>query len=165
MAMTKGWMSMNFSVLISPTRDFQDWQDCYQHLARFLEKEQKVKPGFWESVLEREQNFPTGLQMTPNFGIAIPHPSDPTLTLESTIAVSVLSHPVEVRSMADPDEKIKVSVVLMLALKSTEDHLSLLEQMMGTFQNEELIQQIFTLQEPKTIQAFLEEKLGKTPAR
>lgn len=67
--------------------------------------------------------------------------------------------------MADPDEKIKVSVVLMLALKSTEDHLSMLEQMMGTFQNEELIQQIFTLQEPKTIQAFLEEKLGKTPAR
>lgn len=152
---------MNFSVLVATGQDFHNWQDCFKALAELLAKEGKVKTGFWESVFEREQNFPTGLQVTQNIGIAIPHPSDPTLVNESTVAVKILPHPIEVNSMADPEEKIMVSVVLMLALKGSEDHLIMLQQMMETFQDEELLHKLFTIKEAKDIQKFLEEKLGK----
>ncbi len=152
---------MNFSVLVVASQDFHNWQDCFKMLANLLAKEEKVKTGFWESVFTREQNFPTGLQVTPSIGIAIPHPSDPTLVNESTVAATILPHPIEVNSMADPEEKIMVSVVLMLALKGSEDHLMMLQQMMETFQDEELLQKLFALKEEKEIQEFLEEKLGK----
>ena len=151
---------MNFSVLATTGQDFKNWQDCFKYLANLLEKEKKVKPGYGDSVLEREQNFPTGLQVTPAIGIAIPHPSNPKLSLESTIAVSVLPNPIEVCSMAEPDETIMVSVVLMLALEGSEDHLIMLQQMMETFQDESLLQNLLLIKEPKIIQKLLEDKLG-----
>lgn len=151
---------MNFSVLVAEGQDFQNWQECFNMLAKLLAKGKKVKEGFWESVLDREQHFPTGLQITPDIGIAIPHPSDPTLVNESTVAVTILPHPVAVNSMANPEEEIMVSVVLMLALKGSEDHLTMLERMMGTFQDEQLLQELFFLKEAQDIQRFLAEKLG-----
>jgi PTS system galactitol-specific IIA component len=152
---------MNFSVLVAPSRDYNNWPECFKALADLLEKEQKVKPGYWESVFAREQSFPTGLQITPDRGIAIPHPSDPTLVKESTVAVIILPNPIEVCSMAEPEEKIMVSVVLMLALRGSEDHLTMLQQMMETFQDETLLKEMLGMTEPEAVKYFLEEKLGK----
>lgn len=151
---------MKFSILVTTGQDFKNWQDCFKHLAGLLEKEKKVKPGYWDSVLEREKNFPTGLQVTPTVGIAIPHPSNPKLSLESTIAVSILPNPIEVCSMAEPDEKIMVSVVLMLALEGSEDHLIMLQQMMETFQDESLLQNLLIIKDTQVIQKLLEDRLG-----
>lgn len=152
---------MNFSVLVAPSRDYNNWPECFKALADMLEKEGKVKTGYWESVFAREQSFPTGLQITPTMGIAIPHPSDPTLVKESTVAVIILPHPIEVCSMAEPEEKIMVSVVLMLALRGSEDHLTMLQQMMETFQNEDLLREMLAMTDPDAVKQFLEEKLGK----
>lgn len=157
----KGRVCMKFSVLVAPSRDYNNWPECFKALADLLEKEQRVKPGFWESVFAREQSFPTGLQITPTMGIAIPHPSDSTLVKESTVAVIMLPHPIEVCSMAEPEEKIMVSVVLMLALRGSEDHLIMLQHMMETFQDEELLNELLALQDPDAVKQFLEDKLGK----
>lgn len=151
---------MKYSVLVTTKQEFKDWEDCYKNLAAMLEKEKKVKPGYWESVLEREKSFPTGLQITPNTGIAIPHSCDPSFSIEPSIAVSLLSKPLEVSSMAQPEEKVMVSIVLMLALVGSEDHLVMLQRMMEIFQDEELLQNLLAIKEPVDAQKLLEDKLS-----
>ena len=73
----------------------------------------------------------------------------------------MLPHPIEVCSMAEPEEKIMVSVVLMLALRGSEDHLIMLQHMMETFQDETLLKEMLGMTEPEAVKYFLEEKLAK----
>ncbi|MDD4666179.1 MAG: PTS sugar transporter subunit IIA [Clostridia bacterium] len=151
---------MRYSVLVTTKREFKDWEECYKNLATMLEKEKKVKPGYWESVLEREKSFPTGLQITPNIGIAIPHSCDPSFSIEPSIAVALLAKPLEVSSMAQPEEKVMVSVVLMLALVGSEDHLVMLQHMMEIFQDEVLLQNLLEIKDPLDARKLLEDKLA-----
>lgn len=150
---------MKYSVLVTTKQEFKDWEECYKNLAIMLEKEKKVKPGYGESVLKREKSFPTGLQITPNIGIAIPHSCDPSFSIEPSIAVALLAKPLEVSSMAQPEEKVMVSVVLMLALVGSEDHLVMLQHMMEIFQDEVLLQNLLEIKDPLDARKLLEDKL------
>lgn len=151
---------MKYSVLVTTKQEFKDWEECYKNLAIMLEKEKKVKPGYGESVLKREESFPTGLQITPNIGIAIPHSCDPSFSIEPSIAVALLAKPLEVSSMAQPEEKVMVSVVLMLALVGSEDHLVMLQHMMEIFQDEVLLQNLLEIKDPLDARKLLEDKLA-----
>lgn len=150
---------MSCSLMVTAERNFSDWQECYKNLAEYLTREKKVCQGYFESILERERSFPTGLQITPEIGIAIPHSCNPDLTLDPAIAVSILKNPIEVNSMGQPDEKIKVSVVLMLALVGAESHLNLLQSMMETFQDEDFLHTIIDTEDPQIVTSLLTEKL------
>ena len=150
---------MSYTLVVTTEREFSDWKECYRSLAECLTKAKKVCAGYYESVIERELSFPTGLQITPEIGIAIPHSCNPDLTMEPAIAVSVLKKPIEVNSMGQPDEKIMVSVVLMLALVGAESHLNMLQNLMETLQDEAFLHTIIETEEPQIVMELLTEKL------
>ncbi|MDI3481586.1 MAG: galactitol system component [Tepidanaerobacteraceae bacterium] len=151
---------MHYRIIVANKTEFNNWQNCYKYLADLLLDENAVKPGYWESVYEREKQFPTGLQVTEKFGIAIPHPINPELCIEPSVAVAILSKPINVNSMADPNETISVSVVIMLALVSAENHLKMLQKLMETFQDEKFIETLQKIKDPQETKEIVKKRLS-----
>ena len=102
-----------------------------------------------DAILKREASFPTGL-MTQTIGVAIPH-CDPDKVIEPQIGFMRLKEPVTFHQMGDNAE-IQVKVLFMLALKKSDDQLTMLQKLMALFQNEEAMTAV---QNVSTIDDFI----------
>ena len=112
--------------------------DTIKALGKVLEENAYIDKSYIDSVVEREENFPTGLVLA-NAGIAIPHASPNNNVLKNGIAPARLKYPVEFACMEDPDKKVAVNMVFMLALASSTEHLEILKKLFIAFQNEDLV--------------------------
>lgn len=95
---------------------------------------------FVEKLKEREENFPTGLNLG-NYGVAIPH-TDPEFVTQQFISVATLNEPVTFKSMENIDVEVPVRLVFILGLKKAENQLVVLQKLMKVIQNETLVNRI-----------------------
>ncbi|RTX85544.1 PTS sugar transporter subunit IIA, partial [Staphylococcus piscifermentans] len=92
-------------------------EDVFRELARALKANGDVKSEFLEHVLEREKNYPTGMDLSlldidyPN--IAIPHTETEFVNVTKIIPVK-LNHPIDFQNMISPHNTIKVSFLFMI---------------------------------------------------
>ena len=108
--------------------------DALTQLANHLHDAGVVTSEYKDAILKREASFPTGL-MTQTIGVAIPH-CDPDKVVEPQIGFMRLKEPVTFHQMGDNAE-IQVKVLFMLALKKSDDQLTMLQKLMALFQNQE----------------------------
>lgn len=138
--------------------DAKDSTEAIDLLGRSLMENGYIKQGYVDSVLKREQTFPTGLVLK-NVGIAIPHASPEGNVLKNGIAIARLNNPVQFNWMENPDEKIDVNMVFMLALADSSEHLDVLKKLFVAFQNEELVESLKNSGSDKFL-GLLNEKLA-----
>ncbi|MDD3186287.1 MAG: PTS sugar transporter subunit IIA [Anaerostipes sp.] len=112
-------------------------ENVLDEMAGTLFCEGYVTDGFRDAIIEREKNFPTGLP-TGDINVAIPHAS-PEFVKEPAICLGVLDQPVEFEVMGMEGEKVQVSVLFMLAIKKKEEQLGLLQKLIATCQNQEIL--------------------------
>ncbi|WP_270330013.1 PTS sugar transporter subunit IIA [Lapidilactobacillus dextrinicus] len=124
--------------------------DALTLLANQLNEVGSVNDQYKDAILKRESEFPTGLQ-TSSVGIAIPH-TDADKVVEPQIGFMRLKNPVKFLQMGDNSE-VQVKMIFMLALKQSEDQLTMLQTLMNLFQNEEAMSR---LQELSSKKEFLE---------
>lgn len=105
---------------------------------------------FIEKIKEREENFPTGLNLG-HYGVAIPH-TDPEFITEQFISVATLEEPVIFKSMDNIEVEVPVSLVFILGLKKAENQLIVLQNLMKIIQNETLVRQLI---QEKNVQKLL----------
>ena len=118
-----------------------DSRDCaLKALSDEFLKQDLVAPEFYDGILSREKQFPTGLFVN-GTGIAIPH-TNSDLVKNPQIGFMSLKNPVKFRDMANMDNEIDVSLIFMLALKKSEEQLATLQKLMDLFQNETLINRL-----------------------
>ena len=108
--------------------------DALTQLANHLHDAGVVTSEYKDAILKREASFSTGL-MTQTIGVAIPH-CDPDKVVEPQIGFMRLKEPVTFHQMGDNAE-IQVKVLFMLALKKSDDQLTMLQKLMALFQNQE----------------------------
>ena len=116
-----------------------------------------VKEGFVETILKREQEYPTGLPVG-EIAAAIPH-TDASYVNRSAMVISVLKHPVEFRNMADPDEKLAVQIVFMLAMKEPAFQVTWLKKLINLFNKPELMKKILNFHDERALADFLNQCL------
>ncbi|MGO4449474.1 PTS sugar transporter subunit IIA [Phyllobacterium sp. TAF24] len=97
-----------------------------------------VKPSFAEAVLAREAELPTGLPLGSDNNVAIPH-TDPEHVLKPGLAMATLCKPVAFSNMEDPDEKLQVSVVFLMALSDKDQQIEMLQEIAMTIQSADTI--------------------------
>src|SRR5699024_583284 len=97
-----------------------------------LKEKNLVKDTYLDEVMEREQEFATGLP-TAGYAVAIPH-TDVEHVNRKTISVAVLKEPVDFGVMGTPDETTMVKIVFLLAMDEANTQLSLLQSLMQVFQ-------------------------------
>lgn len=110
-------------------------------LADRLEAAGYVAPSYREAVLRREAKLPTGLPLSADLAVAVPH-TDPEHVMRPGIAIATLATPVAFRSMEDPDEALPVRVVFALALKDKNEQIEMLQMIASMLQDPARIQQL-----------------------
>lgn len=117
-----------------------------------------VTDTYYEAVIERELKFPTGLNVAGNYKVAIPH-TDITHVNCPGIAFASLPNPVKWGNIENPEEKIGVQLVFLLAIQTPEEQVHTLQHLMGLFSDLVFLTTLFEETNPQKIQNILNEKL------
>lgn len=115
-------------------------EEALRVLSDYFIKYGLVTSDFYEGIISRESNFPTGLFVN-GTGVAIPH-TDSEKVIHPQIGFMSLKKPVKFRDMANKDNEIDVSLIFMLALKKSDEQLSMLQKLVDLFQNERSVNQL-----------------------
>ncbi|MFJ7353593.1 PTS sugar transporter subunit IIA [Phyllobacterium sp. NPDC097923] len=113
-------------------------QDVIRILSDRLHSLGYVKPSFAAAVLAREAALPTGLPLGLDNNVAIPH-TDPEHVLKPGLAMATLCRPVAFCNMEDPEEKLQVSVVFLMALNDKDQQIEMLQEIALTIQSADTI--------------------------
>ncbi|WP_174614832.1 PTS sugar transporter subunit IIA [Virgibacillus ihumii] len=116
-----------------------------------------VKESFCNAVIAREGEFATGLP-TKTAAVAIPH-TDVEHVNQKVISIAVLKQPVEFGVMGDPDATVPVKIVFLLAMNESHSQLSLLQNLMQIFQDEETLPAIINASDKTEIKAMVDQNL------
>ncbi len=130
-------------------------EEVIRHLAARLEEEGFVRPSFVEAVLERERTNPTGLPLAGDLHVAIPH-ADVEHVIVPALAIATLERPVAFRNMANPEEIVWTSVVIVMALNEPHGQIEMLRRLAQLFQDPERVQRVYESSSPEE----LIERLG-----
>lgn len=115
-----------------------------------------VKKNFFEHVMLREKEFPTGLA-TDKYGIAIPH-TDSKYVNRSQIEFVSLKSPVKFKNMGNASEDIEVTHVFMIAMSQPHEQADTLAKLMRLFLDEELMQRMYECSSKEEYESILKEK-------
>lgn len=115
-----------------------------------------VKENFFEHVMLREKEFPTGLA-TDKYGIAIPH-TDSKYVNRSQIEFVSLKSPVKFKNMGNASEDIEVTHVFMIAMSQPHEQAETLAKLMRLFLDEELMQRMYECSSKEEYESILKEK-------
>ncbi|WP_170006654.1 PTS sugar transporter subunit IIA [Bacillus fonticola] len=132
-------------------------EEVLTEMSRNLVDKDLVKESFINAIIKREGEFPTGLP-TAGVSVAIPH-TDSEHVNKKTISIGVLKEAVDFGVMGDDSETTPVKIVFMLAMDETHSQLTLLQRLMGVFQNENILNYLVSENDKTTIKQLLEQKL------
>lgn len=94
-----------------------------------------AKQGYYEALIKREKEFPTGLQAAR--GVAIPH-ADEKFTNKSTIVLAVLDYKSKFHEMGGHNI-IDVEIVFLLLTKELGKQVEILQNIVSLIQNEDIL--------------------------
>ena len=116
--------------------DGTDSQEALAEIAEIAHERGLVNDEYESALLEREETYPTGLDL-PNreYGIAIPH-ANPEYVTEHSLLLSLPDTPVEFASMDDPTKTVDVRVILLLVVKDEEEYPDFLSSLISLFQED-----------------------------
>lgn len=121
-------------------KDFPNYKDAIHYGGNLLYKSGYVKDTYTDSVLEREEEFPTGIPTDP-VPMAIPHTGSEHVN-KSMFCLVVFNHPVMFHQMGSADEMIPAEMMMMLAIDGSESHLEFLSGVMGIFSEGSVMKRI-----------------------
>ncbi len=128
-----------------------------------LLKDDYVEPGFLEALLQREKQYPTGLQGKYQ-AIAIPH-ADPIYVKRSFIAAVRSAQPLQFKEMSGQGKCLEVQIIFILGLKDGQKQLNslgaLIELFVRSSESALAFMQAETIEECLEIFAPLQDKVVK----
>jgi PTS system galactitol-specific IIA component len=133
------------------------YEEIIRKLCKLLEKGEYVTKEFEDACVEREHEMPTGLPTKP-YGVAIPH-SDPSNVLKPGIAISTLRKSVLFKEMGNPDSRIEIGIVCLLAINNPKKQIQVLKRIATIVRNQGFIHHLMKAESPENvISIFLNAK-------
>lgn len=150
----------NFAVLVREELIFLrvggDAAAALRTVADALQEKGVVLPTYYEALMEREHEFPTGLPMG-ELNIAMPH-TVPQHTLKKGVAIATLAKPALFRCMGDADSTVQVQLLVFPLLDKMDDNVRLLPSLIHFFIKQENIRALLEAESPAQIMAILRER-------
>lgn len=126
-----------FRELILRDVDAKDAEDAIRQVGQRFYAEGFVKDTYIDAVVAREKAYATGLQLE-EIAVAMPH-TDPQHVNRPGVCIAQLKHPVTFEHMGDPDTKVEAEMLFMMAIKSPDEQVELLQKVLGVFQQSEVV--------------------------
>ncbi|QNK40784.1 PTS sugar transporter subunit IIA [Caproicibacter fermentans] len=134
-----------------------DQEDALRQIFEALYKAGKVKESFYNAVLKRETEYPTGLAL-PHCNVAIPHVV-PEHVNSSALGIAVLREPVLFRQMDNHDLTTEVRIIFSIALGREGKQIEVLQSIMKMVLEKDMIHAILKAGSPEEIEMIL-RKVG-----
>lgn len=115
------------------------WEEALQQTAAVLLENGCVCEDFYDSCVEREKVYPTGL--TEYCPVALPHTSKDHVR-EQAICALRLHEPVPFYSMEDPAKTVDVTVVLNLAFLDDSKHIEIISRIIRSLKDDDFIKEL-----------------------
>lgn len=125
-------------ILFHPEVDGQE--DLLKKMCRMAEVSGYAKPGFFQAVMERENQFPTGIQ-TQFLELALPH-TESGFVLRPLVIVAKLKEPIAFRSMGLAEGEVQASYVFLLLLKKSGAQVDLLQNLMNLCMDGKMVEKL-----------------------
>lgn len=128
--------------LIFEDLSFKTYEDALKFISINLLERSYVKDSYYESLIKREEVFPTGIDFG-TMGIAIPH-TDSEHVNKSTLVLISLKEPVEFNSMEDENIKVDINLICGIVLKEKEHQAVFLSELMCLFSEAEVAHKLYS---------------------
>ena len=136
------------NVLVNVEADTKE--EVIRILVDLLVKNGSVKPEYYDILISREEQYPTGLP-TEGVHVAIPHGCSEGSVLKPAIAVATLPRKVAFRNMASKEEELSVGIVFMLALVSEHELAEDLSRVMGIFSKGDMLVRLYAAKNKREV--------------
>lgn len=121
-------------------KNFKSKDEYYQTICSHLYSENKIDEEYLDSILKREEDFPTGLKLS-NSCVAIPH-TDYQHSKVTQLVITTLDNPILFKRMDDPKQNCAVNLVIQILFDSPEKQLGLLKLLMNAIQDESFVERV-----------------------
>jgi len=128
--------------------------EIIQLLGNALVKYGYARSDLVDSVLAREEEFPTGINTSVPF--AIPH-TNPEFTIRKGLAVATLKHSVEFHEMGNPEKTLDVRIVLMPVLTGRESDQKEFYRMLQLLEDPKLATSLLQSHSAQEVRKLLQE--------
>ena len=132
------------------------YNDCFEFLENISDELLNlgyVKNSFKDAIIAREKVFPTGLPVEP-IGVAIPH-CDSEHVNKPGIAFARFKDDVVFNNMAGEGE-VNVKIAFVLIVKEKEKQVKILQKLMETVSNSEIISNLYNEKSKEKLMNLLE---------
>lgn len=135
-------------------------KDVFEDVYNILLNDNLVKVQFLKELLEREKNYPTGIDLSPInsqlVNIAIPHTESEFVNTTLIIPIK-LEHPIEFKNMMSTDKTLQVSFIFMILNDLKEEQAGILASIMEFLSTTplETLQALFSAKTTQQIYALL----------
>lgn len=138
--------------LIQLDKCYSSQKAFFIDLYNLLLQQQHVKESYLNTIIIREQEYPTGL-VTPVINIAIPH-TTPDHINKPFIAITKLSSPLIFTEMGSTSSQISVNWIFALGVTTGDAQIELLQKLMALFSQKDQIQLLTKLTSTDEIYNF-----------
>lgn len=100
-----------------------------------------VKDSFVNGAIEREKNFPTGLELGGEYNAAIPH-TDIEHVIKPGLALAILKKPVNFKNMGNKEQDVPCRLVFVMALNEAHAQVDMLRELATVLQRPETLKKL-----------------------
>lgn len=112
--------------------------------------------GFTEALLEREKDYPTGLDVD-GIGVAIPH-TDAEHVKKEGISIAVLDQPIAFDAMGEDDCQVPVKIVIMFTVAGKDKHIDRLLQILDMIKDEQILKGLLEATNKEEIRTAIQKR-------
>lgn len=142
--------------LITIGLEAADYEDVMKKMGAMLTEQGYTKESFVQALIEREREFPTGLDIN-GVGVAIPH-TDVRHVNRAATAIATLEEPVEFVQMGTEDEPVGTKLIFMLAVDDPKGHLEQLQRIIAMIQDQDVLKSLIDAKEKSKIIEIIRAK-------
>ena len=150
---------MEIEIIAAELLKGDDKVQVLQQLAEILIEKGYADRELSTAIIEREREFPTGLELKEGVNVAIPH-ADAKYVKKPAIVVAKLAKPVKFQHMVDKKE-IDVDTIFLLALNDPHSQIQTLQKLASSFEDEKILSRIKFVKNSEELAGFLKEVLRK----
>ena len=137
--------------------DAKDTKEVFEQVGGAFIKEGYAKETYIQGLIDREAEFPTGLDID-GFGVAIPHAPVEHVNKTGT-AIAVLRNPVTFHEMGGDDEDtVEARLIIMFCVDQPSAHIDKLQRTITIIQDKEVLGKIEKAKEPQEIINIIKDK-------
>ena len=121
-----------------------------------------VKPEYYDILIAREEQYPTGLP-TEGIQVAIPHGISEGSVIKPAVALATLAKKIKFRNMANKDEELSVGLVFLFGLPGEHELAEELNKVMSIFSEGELLSRVYSSKSKDQIMEIMNKLLKNDP--